>query len=286
VGRYCPTGNCAAQRRPLIEHWNGVAWTVVPGPDLGAGNSLLLQVAALGANNIWAAGFRQNSAGIYQTLVEHWNGTAWSIVPSPNSGAFNNRLESLAALSPNDVWVVGDACVDAVCSQQHLPTAHWNGSQWTSVPGLNGDGFLSIPAAVAGTSAEDVWLAGYYCNDYTCLALLEHWNGSAWSWVDIPYTAANTGFFAVLARTPDDVVVAGFACDLDAVGNSINMRNLVQRWDGTRWSVEQVANPGTDFNEIRGLAARNPNDLWAVGDWSSGPGTRTETEHFRGPRQP
>ena len=40
------------------------------------------------------------------TLTEHWNGTAWSVVASPNAGTINS-LQSVAAVSANDVWAVG-----------------------------------------------------------------------------------------------------------------------------------------------------------------------------------
>ena len=39
--------------------------------------------------------------------VEHWNGTSWAIVPSPNMGTGNNHLNGVAAVSASDVWAVG-----------------------------------------------------------------------------------------------------------------------------------------------------------------------------------
>jgi hypothetical protein len=49
---------------------------------------------------------------VSHTLIEHWNGSAWTIVPSPNVGSGNNSLAAVAARSANDVWAVGYADKD------------------------------------------------------------------------------------------------------------------------------------------------------------------------------
>ena len=56
----------------------------------------------LAANDAWAVGHVND-----QTLTIHWNGTAWSIIPSPNPGISFNNLAAVAAIAPNDVWAVG-----------------------------------------------------------------------------------------------------------------------------------------------------------------------------------
>src|SRR3954454_5987047 len=56
----------------LREHWDGNAWSVVPGPDAGITSSLG-SVAALSTTDIWAVGYYYDSTG-YQPLIEHWDG--------------------------------------------------------------------------------------------------------------------------------------------------------------------------------------------------------------------
>ena len=51
----------------------------MPTPSIGVTRASLAGVAALGPNNVWAVG-----TTITGTLVEHWNGAAWSVVPSPS----------------------------------------------------------------------------------------------------------------------------------------------------------------------------------------------------------
>src|SRR5260221_11562251 len=95
------------------------AWTVVPSPAGGQLNG----VARVSANDVWAVG-QTLAPG---TLAEHWDGTAWSVVPTPNPAA-NDRLSAVAAVSASDVWAVGAA------SFSNPPvTGRWNGRSWTSV---------------------------------------------------------------------------------------------------------------------------------------------------------
>src|SRR3954451_20005135 len=71
--------------KPLIEHWNGSSWSVVPSPTpVGALYSRLKSVDAVSANNVWAVGDLGLRRGVERTLIEHWNGTSWHRVPSPN----------------------------------------------------------------------------------------------------------------------------------------------------------------------------------------------------------
>jgi hypothetical protein len=61
----------------------GLAWSRVPSPNVGPSASVLVAVAAVASNDVWAAGHYGFSGAL--TLVEHWDGTAWSVVPSPCS---------------------------------------------------------------------------------------------------------------------------------------------------------------------------------------------------------
>src|SRR3954466_4464691 len=70
-------------------------------------HNVLQAVDAVGPSDVWAVGHYQDFGNV-KTLVEHWNGSVWSIVPSPNGGEFTNGLLSVAALGPNDVWAVGN----------------------------------------------------------------------------------------------------------------------------------------------------------------------------------
>ncbi|HMA37878.1 MAG TPA: S-layer homology domain-containing protein, partial [Chloroflexia bacterium] len=92
----------------LTEHWNGSAWTSVASPNPGVANELVAAVA-VSTNDVWAVGdYCLSNCTIFQTLMEHWNGSAWTVVPSPNGGTGSNSLYGVAAVAANDVWAVGD----------------------------------------------------------------------------------------------------------------------------------------------------------------------------------
>src|SRR5690242_20524485 len=67
-------------------HWAGQTWSQVPMPALPAvGTTALTSVARVAPNDVWAAGYYSPEANKVNTLLEHWDGTAWTIIPSPNA---------------------------------------------------------------------------------------------------------------------------------------------------------------------------------------------------------
>jgi hypothetical protein len=45
-----------------------------------------------------------------KAAIEHWDGTSWSIVSSPNptkSPGLDSSLRAIAAISASDIWAVG-----------------------------------------------------------------------------------------------------------------------------------------------------------------------------------
>ena len=55
------------------------AWSVVPSPSPGPSVNDLNGVASVSANDVWAVGDFINASGSKQTLIEHWDGTSWSV---------------------------------------------------------------------------------------------------------------------------------------------------------------------------------------------------------------
>src|SRR5262249_21229991 len=82
---------------PLIEHWDGRAWSVVQTPRVRGGS--LTAVAALSGDDAWAVGSWHEGA-----LVLHWDGRAWSRVAAPGSLV---GVSAIAAITPGDIWIAG-----------------------------------------------------------------------------------------------------------------------------------------------------------------------------------
>src|SRR5215208_2412114 len=109
--------------------------------------------------------------GLIQTLVEHWDGSSWSIVPSPNVPDQHNLLRAVTAVpNSSQLWAVGEAGASALI-------LHWNGSQWTIVPSPNA-GITPRLMSVTALSEDDVWAVGWTGGDTGPVTLIEHWNGS------------------------------------------------------------------------------------------------------------
>jgi hypothetical protein len=99
-------GTDARSGRPAILHWDGNALTEVQSP-VGAGE--LLGVNAISATDVWAVGGTVPGDGPgSRTLVRHWNGSQWSVLPSPNPGSRATELTGVRALSDHDVRAVGE----------------------------------------------------------------------------------------------------------------------------------------------------------------------------------
>src|SRR5439155_15364112 len=174
-------GSC--QYATLALHWDGVDWQVVATPTDQRLNSVFADVDALSATDAWAVGHtacptRQDG----RSLTEHWDGSSWQRVTSPNAGTFA-ELSAVAALAADDVWAVGSTVVG---SKGVVLIEHWDGTRWEVVPApaLTRNDALE---GVDGSSGDDVWAVGSGVKqDGNDTPLVEHWNGSAWGIVHVP----------------------------------------------------------------------------------------------------
>src|SRR5207302_4872228 len=116
----------------FAEHWDGTQWNYVTSPNpTGSTNSWFTAVSPISTSDIWAVGYYfNNSANANQTLIEHWNGAAWSIVSSPDSGTGSNFLTGVSAIAPNNVWAVGKYNDMNGHYSQRL-VEHWDCTSWS-----------------------------------------------------------------------------------------------------------------------------------------------------------
>jgi hypothetical protein len=303
----------SAQAQPLA---GSAPWTVVPSPDASPGNNLLSAVASVSAGDVWAVGSADDGNGNTQPLREHWNGSAWTVVPGPNNF---DVLNGVAAASTGSVWAVGQRFGGAVIEHWNGHTwngtdnpaagpgttlngvaavsssdvwavgtatpsfsaqtfiEHFNGHTWSVVPSPNTSGRNNILVAVAAISASDVWAVGDFQNDQNVFrTLIEHWDGTAWHIVPSPNGA---GVQAGLLS-----VAALSSTDVWVGGNS-GPATLIEHWNGTHWTVvPSPTPPGTLFNPVSGLAPVSTSNVWAVGQTQNGTSGSPSTliEHWNG----
>ena len=247
-------------------HWNGTAWSLVATPNGGAGNNVFSGVAVVSANDVWAAGhFDPPNAGLSQTLIDHWNGTAWTLDPDSVAGT----LRGITTLAADNVWAVG---YDGDLGSYHTLIRHWDGSTWTTVPSPNGGAGDNSLISVAGSSPTDLWAVGYRITGTTRQTLILHWNGTIWT-LD-PNTSAGS-LESVTSRSSNDVWAVG------AVGQP--QTTLTRHWDGSAWTTIPSPNGGSGDNYLLGVTSLTGSDVWAVGanQPSSGP-AQPLLEHWNG----
>jgi hypothetical protein len=259
-------------------------WQVVPSPTIDVSTSTfgakLNAVAVVSASDVWAVGYGPQPGGptyAKQTLIEHWDGTRWSIVPSPNppSPYSEVELDGVFALAANDVWAVGYGDNPSAVSLGDITVIeHWDGTSWSIVPSPNPDQDENQLHAIAGTASTDLWAVGGRGNGNTCCpaeSLIEHWNGTSWSVMSNPGLSSLQG---VTALAVNNVWAVGLA----AAGG------IIVHWDGTAWTI--VASPSEygDSISLRAITAVSTTDLWAVGDLQNLYNNRyySVTEHWDG----
>jgi hypothetical protein len=242
------------------------SWNIVHMEKTTAGNSSLSGIATISSNDIWAVGGTSNSNDNSQTLTEHWNGTSWSIVPSPNVDELND-LKGVTAVSTNNVWAVGEAWTTGIIGQTLIE--HWDGNSWSVIPSPNPSppGQFAELDGVAAVSATDIWAVGQYLPDsYHIQALIEHWDGSQWSIILSTTNLINTHLDSITALSANNVWAVGYH-SYNGVGEA-----LVEHFDGSQWSIVRSANlfpvpPITESVYLYGVAAASANDIWAVGQY-------------------
>jgi hypothetical protein len=271
VGQFPGAGEDAGAQI-FAERWNGTQWQQTPTTNIVRVNERLLGVSASGPDDAWAVGNTNSlDAASHNTLAAHWDGTAWTIVPTP-AAASGGRLASLydvADLSPANVWAVGQG-------KDARPLAeHWDGTAWSVVP-------VPVPAVPSGTSfanavlskisavsATDIWAVGTTTaivnasKANTRFTLAMHYNGTAWSIVKTPNLTEPTGLNGVTAISANNAwaVGNGFNNVHDTTASVAN-QPVIEHWNGTAWSI--VTSPAGLISVDR-ISAASATDIWASG---------------------
>jgi hypothetical protein len=270
------SSSSGSSEQPLVEHWNGTRWSLVPAPDPNPGPThynTLTAVAAISANDVWAVGNFTDSTANLQPLIEHWNGRQWSIVASAQLpvGFNGGVLAGIEGVSAHNVWAVGDSYITATEQTQSL-IEHWDGKQWRIVASPKTPNTYLF--GVAAVSAHNIWAVG----ESSTQPLIEHWDGKQWSLVASP-------------RTPNALlngVAAVSAHNIWALGSNSKSAPtpLIEHWDGKQWRI--VANPvptGSPITSLFGIAEVSAHDVWTVGYSIDHRGIdRTLIEHWDGRR--
>ncbi len=183
--------DASLNRHALAEAWNGATWSVVTAPEpTGATASQFNALSCTTASWCMAVGDYTNASSDTVSLGEVWNGTAWSVVVTPNPGAgTSGQLNGVSCAGAGFCVGVGQ-WYNGTYFQAQLAT--WNGTTWTNVTAPEADpnnyNYLDGVACISATSCGAVGVVG----DVTSVPVALTWNGSSWSIVSAPSPQSST----------------------------------------------------------------------------------------------
>src|SRR2546423_13755904 len=267
-------GSQDAAGRGLIERFNGTKWKIVASPAKGP-TSELFDVTAIAARNAWAVGYYFPSGGGFKkTLIEHWNGTKWTIVASPNPvSGHDNVLFGVGAVSASNVWAVG---ADGQPGTKAI-ILHWNGSKWTKVQGAalgpSGGGLQDVSVI----SAKNVVAVGHVGVVGSSNPLVERFNGTSWARDTVPGTGHGDSLEGVSTASATAQWAVG------TQGGSAALQTLSVRNTGSGWQSVATPNVGgaSKINLFHDVSALSAGNAWAVGEHDNASFVRRTTiAHF------
>ena len=262
VGEYL---NSAYRDRLLVEVWNGSSWSIADTPQPGAVRDMGFGAAALSPDDVWVVGDQEGRDNVFETLAEHWNGRSWSVVPTPNPGPTGNHLYAVDAVSPDDVWAVGQQVCARVPDRGLVE--HWDGRRWSVVPLSASDSGNVLLDAVKVTDGQ-VWVAGESDSPADGgRPLVERYADGHWYTEQLPPVPdhANWANLYGIAVADGGVWVTGTYVDPATDNNNA----FVLRDEGGSWTVDDGPDPGSGSNIPGGITAVN-GELWLAGTYEDG----------------
>ena len=259
---YYPYGGGGSNTRPLIQHWDGTRWSNVPVPYPSSLETLMDDIKAISANDIWAVG-KTGSGGSFFTYTLHWDGREWTQIPSPNANESPHYLEAVDGTAWNNVWAVGFIFGQYPGQSDQTFIMHWNGLAWNIIPSPNVEGASNQIQDIEVLSLNSAWAVGNY-STVEWNPLILRWNGAVWSRVPVSGIGSSVTLSSVSALSENDIWAVGS----ERVGGVA--RTLTIHWNGAQWSRVPSPNFGTSNNYIGSVKAIAPDDVWAVGSFQGG----------------
>lgn len=239
----------------------------------------LFSVSAGSTSDVWAVGTTVSASGLRATLAEHWNGTAWRVLATPNPGQ-GNQINGVADISASNAWAVGVQGTAAGGSKPLI--IHWNGTKWTPVSSPSTGGVQAYLNRVAALAANDLWAVGTgYTSSGGAFAVIEHYDGKHWTLATSPNPGQYGSQLSGVSGSSASDVWADGGTFTNPSGTFVT---LTEHWNGKAWSVVPSPNANGLNNVFNAIVSIASTDAWAVGDYWTGTGSTfdTLTEHWDG----
>ncbi len=245
--------------QPYAEHWDGTAWSEASLPTPGS-SAVLNGVTATSSSDVWAVGFSLNDAlGRNQTLIEHWDGTSWNIVASPNLGSDPNYLGDVTAVSANDVWASGNT--ENGLTQIGQPILeHWDGQTWSLVrawrPKTSTDSLLE---GIGSNASGSVFSTGHVFFP-TDGIFAEDWSGTRWQPLSVVSPPDVNTLFGVAVNAAGEAWIVGHTAKTGRQD-----KTLIEHSSGSIFVRDLSANVAGAASDLVGAGVSPDGDVWAVG---------------------
>lgn len=258
-------GSSQFPSRALAERFNGTSWTAVtiPAPagstavDLG-GVSCPTATSCVAAGGYATTGFFSRL-----TLAESWNGTSWTIKPTPNPNAtYYATLGSVSCVTASNCTAVGEP--DYV-GQTTPIIQHWDGASWTTqtpaTPPTKYGWLWGVSCSAAGCTAVGGGGSQSPTSVASALAERQPAGSATWSLQSTPnvYGGGSGDFYGVACVAGPSCLAVG-----DATSGTATLP-LAGRWNGTSWTLlSPVAVKGDNF--LHGAACSSASVCTVVGE--------------------
>jgi hypothetical protein len=231
----------------MIDMWDGRRWSLTPSPSPGQEPNLgtLLAVSCPSADFCAAVGYYAAANLDELTLIEIWNGTSWSISPSPNPSGYSHLL-GLSCASPRSCDAVGFYLHDCTSRSggSSVLVEHWDGNRWSVVlaPQSPCGGDIGLEAVSCNTPSSCT-AVGHHPHGSEVWTLVESWDGSTWSTVPSPNEnpTNNNELLGVSCASTASCMAVGWH-QLTFGGPGLT---LIEAWNGKKWSIVPSPSPGT-----------------------------------------
>jgi hypothetical protein len=252
------------------------SWTIVPSPNPPASLATLTSLSCPAATSCFAAG-DAFAHGNDRSLVEHWDGSAWSVTPTPGLNVVGG-LDAVSCVSVRFCNAVGTRFVGGT-GPAHTLVVLWDGSSWSQIPsptpgqeaGLNGVSCASTSNCVA--VGESTVASG---SEHT---LIEAWNGTRWSVIASPSPrGGSSSLSSVTCLETSSCFSVG-----EHRTSQQRSRTLIERWDGRSWTIVPSPNVGgSSMSQLSGVACTGMTACVAIGSSVGAEGSATLAEGWDG----
>jgi hypothetical protein len=290
--------------RAAAQYWDGQHWSLMTLPKLPAlWNAGLRGVSCVSAKRCVAVGTVTGTRGATQQLIENWDGTHWSIAPTPAATTLGRELEGVSCTSAFHCVAVGWSGSKSGRDPTLIET--WNGTQWSITPSPNFDdplalNRLSSVSCASSTSCVAVGFATAANKPSDANPLLETWDGTRWTTMPTPTASSGHDYLSGVSCTTAYCGVVGFStvnAALDAqtftLAGAIAPRSVTVSWTAAEnrrlgqiaaylhqspASAQKTAVYTTAYLTALGNGARTPTHLPPMGSAASYTNTWAPTE--------